>query len=86
MYIKRNLLLADIIDYTVKYPESTDILQGFMQLVNKQPLQEVHVIKTCHPTLKLGCQEYCSECGKLNYLVNYCANCGARVETGKHNA
>lgn len=84
MYIKRSLLLADILDYKVKYPNSLDLLNGFTQLVNKQPAQEVETVRYCHPTLKLGSYEYCSFCGKLTYLGNYCANCGAKVERGNH--
>lgn len=29
--------------------------------------------------LHLGHQYYCSNCGKLTYMHNYCASCGAKV-------
>ena len=29
--------------------------------------------------LHLGHQYYCSNCGKLTYMHNYCASCGAKI-------
>lgn len=80
MYIKRSFLLADLLDYQLKYPAQKELLDAFAALVRSQPAQEVQPVRTCHPTLKLGFQEYCSACGKLTYLVDYCASCGAKVE------
>ena len=30
--------------------------------------------------LHLGHQYYCSNCGELTYMHNYCASCGAKVK------
>jgi hypothetical protein len=37
----------------------------------------------CTKGLNLGNMSYCSNCGQLTYMYNYCAYCGAKVITAK---
>lgn len=37
--------------------------------------------KECVKGLNLGNMSYCSNCGKLTYMHNYCAFCGAKVRS-----
>ena len=39
--------------------------------------------KECTKGLHLGNMYYCSNCGKLTYMHNYCASCGAKVTEAK---
>jgi hypothetical protein len=84
MYIKRYGLIADLLDYKIKYPHQTELLDAFEGLVRSKPAENVRPAETCHGGLKLGFNEYCSNCNVLAYLGNYCSNCGAKVERGKH--
>ena len=44
-------------------------------------LDTVELDEPKHATrgLHLGHQYYCSNCGELTYMHNYCASCGAKV-------
>ena len=57
MYIKRCFLLADLLDYQIKYPNQKELLDAFTALVRSQLAQEVWTVRTCDSTLKLGSQE-----------------------------
>lgn len=53
--------------YTVE-----DALIDLDEVVLEEPKQAIR-------GLHLGHQYYCSNCGELAYMHNYCASCGAKV-------
>lgn len=41
---------------------------------------EYQEVKYTTKGLNLGLRSYCSNCGRLSYMHNYCATCGAKVK------
>ena len=84
MYIKRSRVLADLLDYRIKYPHQEELLSAFTSYIRDLPAEDVGSRKICHGGQKVGFREYCSECHKLVELGNFCPYCGSKVERGTH--
>ena len=51
--------------------------------VEEQPLADVQPIVYAHKTINVGRRSYCSNCGKLAIMEDFCSKCGAKVKDGE---
>lgn len=49
------------------------------------PTADVQPIVYAHKTINVGRRSYCSNCGKLAIMEDFCSKCGAKVEDGDIN-
>ena len=49
------------------------------------PAADVQPIVYAHKTINVGRRSYCSNCGELAIMENFCSKCGAKVEDGERN-
>ena len=52
-----------------------------------KPVESVDVqpIVYAHKTINVGRRSYCSNCGKLAIMEDFCSKCGAKVKDGDTN-
>lgn len=48
-------------------------------VIDVQP--DVQPIVYAHKTINVGMRSYCSNCGKLAVMEDFCSKCGAKVES-----
>ena len=53
--------------------------------VEEQPTTDVQPIVYAHKTINVGRRSYCSNCGKLAIMEDFCSKCGAKVRDGDTN-
>lgn len=46
------------------------------------PTADVQPIVYAHKTINVGRRSYCSNCGKLAIMEDFCSKCGAKVKDG----
>ena len=49
------------------------------------PAVDVQPIVYAHKTINVGRRSYCSNCGKLAIMEDFCSKCGAKVKEGDIN-
>lgn len=49
------------------------------------PAADVQPIAYAHKTINVGRRSYCSNCGKLAIMEDFCSKCGAKVKYGDTN-
>lgn len=54
-------------------------------IVDKVPASDVQLVIYAHKTINVGRRSYCSNCGKLAIMEDFCSKCGAKVEDGDTN-
>lgn len=47
------------------------------------PTADVQPIVYAHKTINVGRRSYCSNCGKLAIMEDFCSKCGAKVKDGE---
>ena len=47
------------------------------------PAADVQPIVYAHKTINVGRRSYCSNCGKLAIMEDFCSKCGAKVKNGE---
>ena len=64
-----------------KYPEFVAWLKRAVDIVISEiPAAEVQPIVYAHKTINVGRRSYCSNCGKLAIMEDFCSKCGAKVK------
>ncbi len=58
------------------------ITEMIYELENSIESADVQPIVYAHKTINVGRRSYCSNCGKLAIMENFCSKCGAKVEDG----
>lgn len=53
--------------------------------IGKVPAADVQPIVYAHKTINVGRRSYCSNCGKLAIMEDFCSKCGAKVKDGEQN-
>ena len=53
--------------------------------VRELPAADVQPIVYAHKTISVGRRSYCSNCGKLAIMEDFCSKCGAKVKGGGNN-
>ena len=46
---------------------------------------DVQPVVYAHKTINVGRRSYCSNCGKLAIMEDFCSKCGAKVKDGEQN-
>lgn len=59
-----------------------ELLNDFIVIPKDTPAADVQPIVYAHKTINVGRRSYCSNCGKLAIMENFCSKCGAKVEDG----
>lgn len=92
-YIEKEAALSLISRYTTPPPaklsEQEQIVYAALanlyidlQLIPKADVQSVVY---AHKTINVGLRSYCSNCGRLAHMENFCSMCGATVKDGDTN-
>lgn len=59
-----------------------DAMVGIISLLEQMPAADVQPIVYAHKTINVGRRSYCSNCGKLAIMEDFCSKCGAKVKDG----
>lgn len=55
------------------------------EAIYNMPKVDVQPIVYAHKTINVGSRSYCSNCGKLAIMEDFCSKCGAKVTEGDIN-
>lgn len=55
-------------------------------IIDDLPTADVQPVIYAHKTINVGRRSYCSNCGKLAIMEDFCSKCGAKVKGGEENA
>lgn len=85
-YISRE----DILDIVSQYCTDDDgscskadvDLREMLDEIEALPSTDVQPIVYAHKTINVGRRSYCSNCGKLAIMEDFCSKCGAKVKDG----
>lgn len=53
-----------------------------MDILIDMPATDVQPVVYAHKTINVGRRSYCSNCGKLAIMEDFCSKCGAKVKDG----
>ena len=56
-----------------------------IKTIKEFPAADVQPIVYAHKTINVGRRSYCSNCGKLAIMEDFCSKCGAKVKDGDTN-
>ena len=62
-----------------------ETLESCICEIEEQPVSDVQPVIYAHKTINVGRRSYCSNCGKLAIMEDYCSKCGAKVKDGDTN-
>ena len=64
---------------------AVEVVQQIKSKLCNMPNADVQPIVYAHKTINVGRRSYCSNCGELAIMENFCSKCGAKVEDGEQN-
>lgn len=53
-----------------------------MDIIEDTKAADVQPVVYAHKTINVGRRSYCSNCGKLAIMEDFCSKCGAKVKDG----
>lgn len=62
-----------------------ELLNDFIVIPKDTKPADVQPIVYAHKTINVGRRSYCSNCGKLAIMEDFCSKCGAKVKDGDTN-
>ena len=65
-----------------KIKGAKEILNALDTDLSYIPVADVQSIVYAHKTINVGRRSYCSNCGKLAIMEDFCSKCGAKVKDG----
>lgn len=80
-YLERESILNAIRKSSNLYVDQQGINLS-CELISAMPAVDVQPIVYAHKTINVGRRSYCSNCGKLAIMEDFCSKCGAKVEEG----
>lgn len=82
-YLSRDdvLLHSEIIRVYSKDYGNIDVVP--VEYLADIPATDVQPIVYAHKTINVGRRSYCSNCGKLAIMEDFCSKCGAKVKDGE---
>jgi hypothetical protein len=85
-YIRRDIVLKIIntVNDTGGFAGYADYCVLFDE-IDTMPAANVQPIIYAHKTINVGRRSYCSNCGKLAIMEDFCSKCGAKVNDGDTN-
>lgn len=57
-------------------------IRDLLDEIEALPSADVQPIVYAHKTINVGRRSYCSNCGKLAIMEDFCSKCGAKVKDG----
>lgn len=80
----------DILDIASQYCTDDDgscskadvDIREMLDEIEALPSADVQPIVYAHKTINVGRRSYCSNCGKLAIMEDFCSKCGAKVKDG----
>jgi hypothetical protein len=81
-YISRKNLLDNSNIITVQTKEYGSIEVIPVDTIADIELADVQPVVYAHKTINVGRRSYCSNCGKLAIMEDFCSKCGAKVKDG----
>ena len=57
-------------------------VKALCMVIAEAPAADVQPIVYAHKTINVGRRSYCSNCGKLAIMEDFCSKCGAKVKDG----
>ena len=77
-------------DMYIKFSDICEVNECFNEkhdcdscVFNQLPAADVQPIVYAHKTINVGRRSYCSNCGKLAIMEDFCSKCGAKVRDGE---
>ena len=58
---------------------TNDGCRALYKRLDDMPAADVQPIVYAHKTINVGMRSYCSNCGKLAIMEDFCSKCGAKV-------
>lgn len=85
-YIRRDIVLKIIntVNDTGGFAGYADYCVLFDK-IDTMPASDVQPTIYAHKTINVGRRSYCSNCGKLAIMEDFCSKCGAKVKDGDAN-
>ena len=65
--------------------DTINAIDKITDFIEAMPIADVQPIVYAHKTINVGRRSYCSNCGKLAIMEDYCSKCGAKVRDGDTN-
>ena len=90
-YISREEAIKELREvYENEYPTASGDFDEYAShdvpnVLRNIPATDVQPIVYAHKTINVGRRSYCSNCGKLAIMEDFCSKCGAKVEDGEQN-
>ena len=89
-YISREVVLSKCVDIWDNADETTqtgvdtiNTIDEITDFIESLPAADVQPIVYAHKTINVGRRSYCSNCGKLAIMEDFCSKCGAKVKDGE---
>ena len=84
-FVSKKLLVAKFNELASKYIDGDKRQRGLAyataaDMIAFTDAADVQPIVYAHKTINVGRRSYCSNCGKLAIMEDYCSKCGAKVE------
>ena len=84
-YLEKEGLKKSITSLLYIEKVAPNIKQLVIDIIDGEMLADVQPIVYAHKTINVGRRSYCSNCGKLAIMEDYCSKCGAKVRDGDTN-
>lgn len=88
-YISKEAVLSKCDDMWNATDETTqtgvdtiNTIDEITDFIESLPTVDVQPIIYAHKTINVGRRSYCSNCGKLAIMEDFCSKCGAKVKDG----
>lgn len=62
-----------------------DEYDDVLKIICAMAAADVQPVVYAHKTINVGRRSYCSNCGKLAIMEDFCSKCGAKVKDGEQN-
>ena len=90
-YISKEKAIKELREvYENEYPTASGDFDEYAShdvpnVLRNIPSADVQPIIYAHKTINVGRRSYCSNCGKLAIMEDFCSKCGAKVKDGDTN-
>lgn len=90
-YISKEKAIKELREvYENEYPTASGDFDEYAShdvpnVLRNIPAADVQPIIYAHKTINVGRRSYCSNCGKLAIMEDFCSKCGAKVKDGDTN-
>ena len=89
--MREYISIEDILDIISQYCPDDDgscskadvDLREMLDEIEALPSADVQPVVYAHKTINVGRRSYCSNCGKLAIMEDFCSKCGAKVKEGE---